>query len=129
MADRAVRVELAAAGGAPTVADGVLHEYASGERLRRAAAIAAVAVVLAASLLVIPIIHFLAPPLLLVCGTILAIRQLRATARLRPVRVPCPKCGAANRIGGGLGLTDPGAALVHRCEACRRDLTLTITPA
>ena len=84
-----------------------------------------VAVLLAATLIPIPIVHLLGIPLLLLIGVVLSIRQLSMIGRLQAVRIPCPKCGELNHVGGGLGRSslDPHEQV---CDSCRRTLTLSI---
>ncbi|MGH7523920.1 MAG: hypothetical protein ACREK8_06410, partial [Gemmatimonadales bacterium] len=84
-----------------------------------------VAVVLAATLIPIPIVHLLGIPLLLLIGIVLSIRQLSMIGRLLAVRIPCQKCGEPNNVGGGLGRSslDPHEQV---CDSCRRTLTMSI---
>jgi hypothetical protein len=127
MTERRVVVVLEAPDGTTASADGLLREFTLAERARRAALVMLVAIGLAATLIPIPIIHLLGIPLLLIAGVVLTIRQVSSVARLRPLRIPCPKCGGVNRVGGGLGyrsITDP---MDRMCEGCRRILTLRIT--
>jgi hypothetical protein len=84
-----------------------------------------VAVLLAATLIPIPIIHLLGIPLLLGTGVVLSIRQLSMIGRLKALKIACPKCAEPNRVGGGLGRSSI-APREHACESCRRALTLTI---
>jgi hypothetical protein len=87
-----------------------------------------IAVLLASTLIPIPIVHLLGIPILLVTGVILAVRQVSMAGRLRPLRLACPKCGVPNRVGGGLGYrtAEPRERM---CDSCRRGLMLRIDPA
>lgn len=123
-----VTVELAAAGTDPAHAPGELTTFAVGRRVGRALVVLAVAVVLAASIIPIPIVHLVGIPLILAIGIGAAVRQLRSVARLAPLRVPCPKCGAQNLLGGGLGYRSATGPIRRNCESCRRPLVLRFLP-
>ena len=126
MPDHAVQVTLSADDANGVAVPGTLHVFTPAQRLKRAGAVMLVAVVLAGMLLPIPIIHLIGPPVILVTGIVLAVRQLRAGVRLAPVKVKCPKCGYANRIGGGLGWHDVEGSMERQCESCRRVLLLRV---
>jgi hypothetical protein len=83
-------------------------------------------VIAAAILIPIPIVHLIGIPLVLLAGLVAAIRQAQSVARLEPMRLACPRCGAENAIGGGLGYRNVGQAIPRPCESCRRPLTLHI---
>jgi hypothetical protein len=119
-------VILATPDGAATRADGRVREFTPGERVKRAVLVMLLAIALAATLIPIPIIHLLGIPMLLITGIVLSIRQLSLVARLVPLQLPCPKCHAANRVGGGLGLRNIAEPIERMCEGCRRGLTLRI---
>lgn len=120
-------VVLRAPDGTTVSADGWLREFTAAERAKRAALVMVVAIGLAATLIPIPIIHLLGIPLLLIAGVVLAIRQSSSVARLRPLRITCPKCGGVNRVGGGLGYRSVADPMDRMCEGCRRILTMQIT--
>ncbi|MGH7524825.1 MAG: hypothetical protein ACREK8_10995 [Gemmatimonadales bacterium] len=103
MRSRSVTVTLSIAGAEPSRRPGVFQEFTMVDRVRRSATIMLVAVLLAATLIPIPIVHLLGIPLLLLIGVVLSIRQLSMIGRLLSVRIPCPKCGEPNNVGGGLG--------------------------
>jgi hypothetical protein len=127
MPERRVMVSLATTATEPVRAEGVFNEFTTVERIRRSGIVMVVAVLLAATLIPIPIVHLLGIPLLLVGGAILSIRQLSMVGRLHPLRIACPKCGELNRVGGGLGYSSD-APRERMCDSCRRGLTLSIDP-
>lgn len=127
MPERPVTVSLETTGVAPSHVPSTFDEFTQGQRFRRAGAILGVAWGLAIVILFIPIVHLLGVPLLFVAGIVLAIRQLTFAGRLEATRVPCPKCGAVNRIGGGLGRRSLKPR-DYTCDSCRRGLTLRIEP-
>lgn len=129
MAERVVSVVLAASGGEQTTGEGRLVELPRATRLLRALGFGVGSILVAALFIPIPIIHFLAPPAIIITGMVLATRQARATARLLPCRLPCPKCGASLLLGGGLGMAHPMEPMEVRCGDCRRGLTRTLTAA
>jgi hypothetical protein len=87
-----------------------------------------VAIGLSAALIPIPIVHLVGIPLMLLAGIVAAVRQVRSVALLAPVRFACPRCGASNGIGGGLGLSTSTGPLQRDCESCRRPLEITFHP-
>ena len=127
MATRLVLVSLEATGVAALTAAGTLRDFTAVDRVKRAALVMLGAVLLAATLIPIPIIHLLGIPLVLLGGILMAGRQLASVARLQPLRVACPKCGSLNRLGGGLGYRSVTGALDRTCDSCRRNLTMRIT--
>lgn len=129
MHDTRVTVVLASSDGGESRSEGELIEIPYGTRVLRAVGIFLVAMVASVALIPIPIIHLLGPPLLLIGGGIAAGRQLRAVARLTPIRLACPKCQAVNRIGGGFGMIHPDRPLEISCDTCRRGLEVRIERA
>lgn len=119
-------VTLRAADGTSVSAEGWLREFTPVDRAKRAAVLMLLATGLAATLIPIPIIHLLGIPLLLIAGIVLAVRQLSLVARLRPLRIACPKCGGVNRVGGGLGYRSVAHPMDHSCDSCRRIFTMRI---
>ena len=126
MREREVDVILAAEGVSEVAVRGTLRVFTPMQRVARAGAMMLVAVVLAGSLLPIPIIHLIGPPLILLTGVVLAVRQLGTGVRLAPMHVNCPKCGYSNRIGGGLGWHNVDHVMERHCESCRRVLVMRI---
>ncbi len=126
MPERRVTVVLSSTDGGEVRGDGVVREIAASTRALRASGFLLGALVLAAALIPIPIIHFIGPPALLVAGLVTAVRQLLAVAHLAPLRLACPKCGAANRIGGGVGMAHPERPIALTCESCRRGLSVVL---
>lgn len=126
MHKRPVMVALVSADGGEVRGEGELIEIPFGTRVVRAVGIFVVAILASVALIPIPIIHLMGPPLLLIGGGIAAGRQLRAVARLTPIRLACPKCQAVNRIGGGFGMIHPDQPLEISCDSCRRGLTVTL---
>ncbi len=127
MVTRIVQVTLEASDGSTTVEQGTLQEFSEFDRFRRAAIIFGVAVLMAAMLIPVPIIHLLGIPLVLVIGIVLAVRQLRLSCRLTPMKIKCPRCHESNRLGGGLGLRSATEPFERQCEDCRRPLTVRIS--
>lgn len=125
MPERPVTVVLATHGPEPVRAEGVFDEFTVAQRVKRSVVILGVAILLAATLIPIPIVHLLGIPLLLAVGVILSIRQLSMVGRLQPLRIACPKCGELNRVGGGLGYSSI-TPRERMCDSCRRGLTLSM---
>jgi hypothetical protein len=123
---RDVTVTLAAGGGEVTTAPGRLQVFSAGDRLRRALTTLGIGLLGAALFIPIPIIHLLGIPMAIIASVVISIRQFSSAARLDPLRMPCPKCGGTNRIGGGLGLRHPAQPVERMCDECRRGLQLRI---
>ncbi len=128
MPEHPVRVSLEIAGEAPTTADGTLVEFTPMERMKHGLGMLAGTLVLTVIIAFIPIVHLIGVPLVFIGGITLAVIQMRATARLEPLRLPCPKCGGVNRLGGGFGVAQLAEATPHMCENCRRELVLRVVP-
>lgn len=126
MTERDVTVTLATGAGETTTAAGRLRLFNPGDRLRRALKTLGIGFLCAALLIPIPIIHLLGIPLAVVASIVISIRQFSSSARLDPLRMPCPKCNAVNRVGGGLGMRDPDVPVERNCDSCRRPLQLRI---
>jgi len=84
------------------------------------------AILVAAMLIPIPIVHLVGIPLMLILGIVLSVRQAMSTVRLKPLRIHCPKCDGVNRVGGGLGYRSLAEPLDRSCDQCRRILKLTV---
>jgi hypothetical protein len=119
-----VRLTLAAGDGEPTTGTTELTVFTPAQRMARAGAILAVALLAAAAIIPVPIIHLLGIPMVLLLGIVLAVRQLRVVARLDACVLPCPKCGERTSVGGGLGMRAATGPLALSCQSCRRALTL-----
>ncbi len=128
MPERHVRVTLEIEGEPPTETDATLVEFTPIERIKRSAGMLAGTLLLTIVIVFIPIVHFVGVPLVFFSGITVSVLQMRATARLDPVQLACPKCGGINRLGGGLGVAHLADTTHHMCENCRRELTLRITP-
>ncbi|MEI2719606.1 MAG: hypothetical protein V9E87_05625 [Gemmatimonadales bacterium] len=121
-----VTVTLESPDGPLVTAAGTLRHFTVVERVLRAAVTLLVGIAVAALLIPIPIIHLIGIPLAVLGGIGLAARQLLTTVRLAPLRLNCPKCGTENRVGGGFGYRSATAPITHRCDSCRRELTLRL---
>jgi hypothetical protein len=128
MPERRVRVTLEFGDEQPSTTEGIVEEFTPLQRLKRGGGMLAGTLLLTLVIAFIPIVHLIGVPLVLIGGLTISVLQMRATARLRPVQLACPKCGGVNRIGGGLGMAELSGSSHHMCEDCRRDLVLRIEP-
>jgi hypothetical protein len=124
-----VMVVLTASGVEPTRVPGRLTLLGPADRLRRAGTVVLIAVAMSAMLIPIPIVHLVGIPLTLIIGIAVAVRTSRAVARLDPTHLACPKCGARNNVGGGVGYRTATGPIDRACESCRRPLELRFEPA
>lgn len=116
------------ADGVPSVeAPGQVKTFTMPERIKRGGTLMLITLLVALPFVFIPIIHFLAVPMIVVFGGVMSVKQLSSVYRLAPMRMPCPKCGASNRVGGGVGYRSLEAK-DQMCSSCRRNLTLRIVP-
>ncbi len=120
-----VIVVLASPGAESTRTPGRLRVFAPGQRALRTAGVLGLSLLAAASIIPIPIVHLVGIPLILLVGIGVAVRQAGSVARLAPMRAPCPKCGAPNSIGGGIGYRSATGPIERGCESCRRGMTMT----
>lgn len=121
-----VTVTLTSGDGESSTAAGVLRTFSPLDRVRRAAVALGVGLLVAAMLIPIPLIHLLGIPLAILAGVVASVRLARSRARLAPLRLACPKCGAVNRLGAGAGLVHPDRPVMRTCDSCRRSLELRI---
>ncbi|HET9064195.1 MAG TPA: hypothetical protein VFN22_00040 [Gemmatimonadales bacterium] len=125
---RAVTVTLATSDAPPTSVPGSLTVFSPSRRMLRAGVVMLIFVGVAASLIPIPIVHLVGIPLALIVGMLVAFRTLRTVARLAQTHLACPKCGARNNVGGGLGYRTETGPVDRACESCRRPLELRFVP-
>jgi hypothetical protein len=93
------------------------------ERLRRAAVGLALCWSLAGFTIMIPVVHFVAPPVLLLAGPIVFTWRFLSRESLKEVRGTCPRCKTAKV------LPTSGAPKPERnvfCEGCGNQLTLRL---
>lgn len=128
MPDQAVEVWLAAHETEPSKVISKEHRFSGGERVRRALGIFGGSLLMILVVLPVPIVHLIAPVLIVLVGAFFALKQLRANSRLAITRIPCPKCGAINRLGGGIGFRDSDYPGNRLCVQCRRVLTVSLHP-
>lgn len=122
---RAVTVSLSTSDAPPTSVPGSLSVFNPPRRMLRAGVVMLSFVGMSALLIPIPIVHLIGIPLVLIIGIFVAIRTLRTVARLAPTHLACPKCGARNNVGGGLGYRTEAGPIDRACESCRRPLELS----
>jgi hypothetical protein len=93
------------------------------ERVRRAAMALALCWSLAGVTIIIPVVHFVAPPVLLVAGPIVFVWRLLSRESLKEVRGACPRCKTA-RVLPTSGAPKPETNVF--CEGCGNQLTLRL---
>ncbi|MEO8480221.1 MAG: hypothetical protein ABI542_11380 [Gemmatimonadota bacterium] len=121
---QAVNVTLTTSDAPPTSVPGSLKVFSPPRRMLRAGVVMLIFVGMAAMLIPIPIVHLVGIPLTLIIGIVVAARTLRTVARLAPTHLACPKCGARNNVGGGIGYRTETGPIDRACESCRRPLEL-----
>jgi hypothetical protein len=124
-----ITVVLTCSDAEPTRTPGRLTVFTPGQRALRTLMMLGITIGATALIAMIPIIHLIGVPLVLVVGIGVAIRQARSVARLAPMHAACPKCGESNSFGGGIGFRTATGPIERRCEECRRGQTLTFEDA
>lgn len=122
-ADR-LAVLLSADGFAATTGGVFLRDWSEADRRRRAARWWAGLWALGLAFVFVPILHFVVPPALLVAGPLVASRVGAVRRTVFGGIGPCPRCGAAVVVGGGIALDWPVREACGRCY-----LALEIAPA
>ncbi len=128
MPERNATLTLATDDAEPTHAVTTVTVFSSAQRARRAIVALLIGGAAAAALIPIPIIHLLGIPLVVISAIVIAVKQLRVTARVGRVAAACPKCAAPQAIGGGFGFPSIDEPIPMTCDSCRRMLTLTVDP-
>jgi hypothetical protein len=103
---------------------GVWRDYGPGERLRRAAVVAAIGIGGALLMLPIPLVHLGGLFVLLPGSLFLAFIRLRTPSMLRSATGPCPRCQFQQSFFTGLGLRAPVLPSQVTCASCHREIWL-----
>jgi hypothetical protein len=93
------------------------------ERLRRAAMALALCWSLAGVTIIIPVVHFVAPPVLLLAGPIVFVWRVLTRESLKAVRGPCPRC-RTDKVLPTSGAPKPETNVF--CDGCGNQLTLRL---
>lgn len=122
---RTLPVRLSLGSEAPTTAVVTIAEWTMLERLRRAVMPAALCWCVAGLLLPIPLVHFVAPPLLLLAGPVVFVWKFFTRSSFKEVVGQCPRCkGEARTMPMGGGVSDETNVF---CEGCGNQLTLRVS--
>ncbi len=108
-------VELRADGCAVTIGGVFVRDWSEADRRRRALRWWAGLWALGIAFVFVPILHFVVPPALLVAGPIVASRISGTKRTVFGGVGPCPRCGAAVVVGGGIELKWPLRETCGRC--------------
>lgn len=115
-------VVLRAEGFAPTDGGLFLRDWSPAERRRRALRWWVGLWALGLAFVFVPILHFVVPPALLLAGPLVASRISGTVRTVFGGVGPCPRCGAAVVVGGGIPLAWP---LAETCGHCYLAIELT----
>ncbi len=122
---RTLPVRLSLGSEAPTTAVVTIAEWTLLERLRRAVMPAALCWCVGGLLLPIPLVHLVAPPLLLLAGPIVFVWKFFTRSSFKEVVGVCPRCkGEARTMTMGGGVSNETNVM---CEGCGNQLTLRLT--
>ncbi|MBL8917513.1 MAG: hypothetical protein JNJ54_01520 [Myxococcaceae bacterium] len=123
MPDRSVPVRLSLGSEPPTQATAVIADWTVLERLRRAAIGLALCWSLAGVSLIIPGLHFVLPPLLLLAGPAVFVWRFVTRASFKEVKGVCPRCKVERTLGMSGKETDETNVF---CDGCGNQLTLRV---
>jgi hypothetical protein len=110
---------------APTTATVTIADWTLLERLRRAVMPAALCWCVAGLLLPIPLVHLVAPPLLLLAGPVVFLLRFFARSSFKEVVGVCPRCKGEARTMPFSGDVSPTTSVM--CDGCGNQLTLQVS--
>lgn len=123
MPDRNVPVKLSLGSEQPTQAVAIIADWTVLERLRRAAIGLALCWSLAGVSIIIPGLHFVLPPVLLLAGPFVFGWRFLTRASFKEVKGLCPRC----KVERTLGMSGKEAAEANVfCDGCGNQLTLRV---
>jgi hypothetical protein len=87
--------EIVISNNAGGIAPGTLHirHFSGGERLRRALAVLGMCWGVGLATVIIPLVHFVVPPVMLIIGPVLAWRRYGVVMQNEKIVGSCPSCG------------------------------------
>ena len=123
MPTRNVPVRLSLGSEQPTQATVVIADWTMLERLRRGAMVLGLAWGAAGFSIVIPVLHFVLPPILLLLGPILFVWRVLTRSSFKECTGPCPRCKTERTMTMG-GKVEPETNVF--CDGCGNQLTLKL---
>jgi hypothetical protein len=99
-------------------------ELATWQRIGRAAIALVLSWLLAAAFVLVPILHFIVPPILVIAGPIVAWMRYRGTSVVLGGLATCPRCRSPMRIKKATAIWPIAAA----CDDCRAILHVEPKP-
>lgn len=126
MPTRTVPVRLSLGAEPPTDALATISDWTVLERLRRAAIALALTWSVAGVTLIIPGLHFVLPPVLLLLGPFLFVWRLATRTSFTQVEGHCPRCKVPRAMPMS-GAVKPETNVL--CDGCGNQLTLRLVPA
>lgn len=123
---RRVPVRLSLGAETPTQAMATVSDWTLLERLRRGAVGLALCWSLAGVSVIIPGLHFVLPPVLLLLGPVVFVVRVLVRASFVTVDGPCPRCKEPRSLSLGSRVQEETNVF---CDGCGNQLTLTLEPA
>ena len=121
-AGESVEVTIATELGESRDGRGLFRSFAKGARLAKAGAVLVGSIALGACTIVIPVVHFIAPWLLPLAGTIAAVSIAKTEASLTEIEGSCPACETSVKLGGGRAIFP----IREACDSCSRPLLISV---
>lgn len=122
MPERTTPVRLSL-GADATDATAVISDWTLIERLRRGVMLLALSWCLAGFTIMIPGLHFVLPPVLLLLGPILFVWRALTRSSFKECVGPCPRCKTDRKLPMG-GKVEPETNVF--CDGCGNQLTLRL---
>lgn len=123
MPTRTLPVRLSLGAETPTQAAATIADWTLLERLRRAAVALSICWSLAGVSIIIPGLHFILPPVLILAGPAIFIWRFLARSSFTEVRGVCPRCKVERSMPMGGAVKDETNVL---CDGCGNQLTLRL---
>ena len=121
MPDRSVPVRLSLGSEQPTQAIAVIADWTMLERLRRGAIGLALCWSLAGVSIIIPGLHFVAPPLLILAGPVVFVWRFLTRSSFKEAKGVCPRCKVERTLG--MGGKEAAETNVF-CDGCGNQLSI-----
>lgn len=123
MPTRVLPVRLSLGSETPTAAEATVADWTLLERTRRAAIGMAISWSLAGVSILIPGLHFILPPVLILAGPIIFVVRFLVRSSFTEVNGVCPRCKEPKKMPMSGKVTDETNVF---CDGCGNQLTLRV---
>ncbi len=123
MPTRVLPVRLSLGAEPPTTADATVADWTMLERLRRASVGMALSWSLAGVSIIIPGLHFILPPILILAGPVIFFLRFGVSSSFVEVNGVCPRCKETRKLPTSGRVIDETNVF---CDGCGNQLTLRV---